>query len=496
MTYLVLLLLLAFALSASTQESISPQLEVSFDPPTPAAQVLFPEQVRAFGPTIQQRYRIFLTISTYEISAACHPVALSFFGVKDHPAAKLCIGDSPLIIQSYIAHRLYASEFPKQAKAYADYLTSLGLTPNDGSSDQGTENGFANFVADRAVSYFSNDGWNSQGDLTRTFFRQRFADTTGYIPQNLAQQAAQNVSKPLRWQPLTEERDMSGLFRSQVHLTPHIGTTTPFALSREEFERRRTESPYRSPDREGSISEEDEKIINEDIDMLFNLSANLTPKRRFLARWWNDKSISLASFLPFYLKSISIPQMDAASLSLAQAIAQWDSILVVWKEKVRHDLVRPISAVRRLRSGQKFALFVDEERGVVMVDGAEWMPLIATQPHAEYPSASSILCTASLEAVQIGLEKYVGAGGIVPFTATFAPNAFSFPISQSIRVRFNSPEEASRSCGRSRLLGGVHFRPAVAASRELGRGIGKIAVEHVLELVEGRVPDSCARCRR
>ncbi|PXF48729.1 hypothetical protein BWQ96_01581 [Gracilariopsis chorda] len=111
-----------------------------------------------------------------------------------------------------------------------------------------------NMMGFRAAQYFSKDGFNSLGDMTRKFNKQRFSDPTGYEPANIATTDPSALPKPLRWQPLIQEADGRGRFVSQLHITPHIGiTANPIALTREEVDSHTQPGPYKTPERENCI---------------------------------------------------------------------------------------------------------------------------------------------------------------------------------------------------------------------------------------------------
>ena len=81
---------------------------------------------------------------------------------------------------------------------------------------------------------------------------------------------------------------------------------------------------------------------------------------------------------------------------------------------------------------------------------------------------------------------------VVPLNNPRAPPLFDPEGVPSLN--FTNYDEAAGSCGISRLWAGVHLRPAISAGKELSKGIGRIAYEHVRELANGRVPSVCTRC--
>lgn len=479
--------------------SLADTLTLSINPPNEALNAFFPPSILNVQTPLAIRYALFFAVVQYELFAACDATALSFFGRKDSIPNRFCSDrDTRSVIQAHMTYRLLDSEFPIDAKSPEQFLSRLGLNPLNRSTDTSTPLGWANVVANRFIQYFVTDNWNSQGDLSKTDFRQQYQDYTGYSPVNPSHVRPRDLQFPLRWQPLTGAVDRRGLFGSQVHVVPQIGVRgKPLALSREEFEQRQAPPLYHTPNRRRSLSRKDRVLARNLLRKLFQRSANLTEDKISLGFFWENKFISLGIFALYYQNLLGISDDVMAPLFLAEMMAQHDAALVAWKEKRRNDNVRPVTLVRRLLTGTRVHAWKGLKDGVGIVKAEEWEPVVPIQPHSEYPSASAVICTASLENLRIYLDTVVLKGNetIPPFefdvVPGFAPNS---PIQRTTKVVFSTPEEAARSCGESRLDSGVHFEPSVPAGHRLGKGIGKAAFAHVMELVQGRVPKNCERC--
>ena len=75
--------------------------------------------------------------------------------------------------------------------------------------------------------------------------------------------------------------------------------------------------------------------------------------------------------------------------------ALYEAVIVVWKEKVRHNKVRPPSYIHTAANFQNadlttYVVGVGEQQ----IKGSEFEAYIRTMPHAEYPSGSSCACSA------------------------------------------------------------------------------------------------------
>lgn len=497
-------LVAAFFSNAIAQQKVDNQaltesLSLSLNPPSPAVLVLFPGSIIGVETPVAVRYAMFITIAAYQIYAACDPVALSFLGTKDTAdPAKVCDPLSQLIVFYQLTYRLIRDEFPVEAAGLAQFLIPLGVNVLDETTDTSTPIGWANVNSVALREYFDNDGWNSLGDETKTYYKFPFQDTTDYQPQNNPLSSPKDLSNPLRWQPLPFT-DFKGRFGHQIHVTPHIGSKVkPLVLSMEDYESRVAPSPYKSPNKSKEIDDDDEKTLRKRINELFAQTRRLNDERIALAYWWDNKFLSLGSMILFFAAELGLQNTTYGTIApFGEMLAQHDAILVAWKEKRRHDLVRPTTMIRRLLSGQTVNAYRGIGVGNGMIAADEWEPLLQVQPHSEYPSGSAVLCMASIERLQIELEEIVGSNGTIPPFQLNAPPGLvpGSPVDQVITFRFETLEQAAASCGESRLYSGVHFEPSVIEGNKLGKGIGKAAYEHVKDLVEGRVPKNCLRCK-
>lgn len=176
-------------------------------------------------------------------------------------------------------------------------------------------------------------------------------------------------------------------------------------------------------------------------------------------------------------------------------IAQHDACIVAWREKVRHDLVRPSTILKEVLKGKNVPAFVSNEQGVQPVPVEEYRPFLAEQPHSEFPSASAVICTASLEGIQLGFDTLNGRNNSLgPFGFPAPPGIFPFDINETVQVLFNTTQDAIKNCAMSRLWAGMHFRPSIEAGQQLGKGIGEQALKQMISLYRGKVPSGCDRC--
>ena len=73
--------------------------------------------------------------------------------------------------------------------------------------------------------------------------------------------------------------------------------------------------------------------------------------------------------------------------TLGYSAAEYDVVLLEWKENIRHDRIRPTSLVQAL-GDEEVTSFAGTHKA------SDWVPFVRVMPHAEYPSGSGCLCIA------------------------------------------------------------------------------------------------------
>ncbi|CDF38596.1 PAP2-like haloperoxidase [Chondrus crispus] len=494
LAFIVLLFSHCVNAQAPEEPTLLQNLTIDFTPPNELANLLFPTDVILAETPIAIRTVLVFTIQGYEVIAACDSKALGFLGKRNAIPPHLCAPLPAAKISAFLLNRLYRSQFPLEGRNLEAFLIRQGLDPTSDSTDPTTEIGIANAMAMDLVAYLETDGWNSLGDLSRDHFRQQYSDYTGFKPQNHAELDVSRLRRPLRWQPLKQEADRRGRFTSQVHVAPHIGRAKPLVLSREEFLSRKSESPYASADRKKTIGAKDKRTMRRLLREVLKLNRDLTKEQIAQAHWWDNKFLSLGSFIAFYQGVYGFSLVDFIVIALGEVMAQHDSVMLAWKEKLRHDLVRPPTMLRRLFEGKKIRAFKSLDEGVGLVRAEEWEPIVPIQPHSEYPSASALICQATMDHLHAALTNFIKVNGTI---AAYETDIFPFgrsPLTENVKVKYETLQAAALNCGKSRLYAGVHFSPSVDAGFELGKGIGAVAQKHAQDLWEGRIPDNCERC--
>jgi hypothetical protein len=180
-----------------------------------------------------------------------------------------------------------------------------------------------------------------------------------------------------------------------------------------------------------------------------------------IARFWE---YSLPPIYHGVLRSVALqPGRDVARnarLFAAAAQAMDDALIGVFEAKYHYNFWRPATAIRNAD--------IDGNDATQREPG--WASLIDAPMHPEYPSGHSILA-ASLGTV---LKADIGAGPMPPL-------ATSSPSAKGATRRWASVDEFVQEVSDARIYGGIHYRSATDSGAAMGRRIGELAVDRLLQ---------------
>ncbi|MDT8855596.1 vanadium-dependent haloperoxidase [Paracoccaceae bacterium Fryx2] len=238
---------------------------------------------------------------------------------------------------------------------------------------------------------------------------------------------------PGHWVPTSMIR------QQQVPLLPGWGNNRPFAMPHG------ASCPLPAPP---DYSEDPGSAFHAEAMEVVTVTRTLTDEQRLIARFWSDDPM-LSPTPPGHWISIATEILirDGADIEqrvdvLARlGIALADAFIGCWHSKFEHDLLRPVTYIRRV------------------IDPA-WEPLLITPPFPEYPSGHS---TQSGAAASV-LTDLFGPG----FAFVDATHADDGMAPRTYPDFWAAAEEA----GLSRLYGGIHFRAAIERGLDQGRCIG------------------------
>lgn len=420
--------------------------------------------------TLLFRYFTVLFNVAFDAVAPYHETAIgSYTRLGRRPASESRTNERPNAAVAYAVYYAMLEMAPHRAAQWEDMLRAAGLQPVAASENAGTAAGIGHIAARNVVEARRNDGFNQFGDETPGF---PFMDTTGFVPTNTAFE----VFDASHWQPILTRQGRSGVYAVQSFVTPQYSMTEPYA----DFDPRR----FRVPAPVGS-NHENLEAYRAQVDEVLEISANLTDRQKMLAEFFDLKARDI--ILSPATKEID-DVVEFVQLSFLLHMAQFDAGIVAFQEKLRYNAVRPITAIRWLYGDEPVTTWGGPGRDAVDVPANRWVSYVLLGDHPDYPSGTTIFCAAYAQA----FRRYSGSDEIASFSAPRP--AGSSVIEPGITPRedlvigFGTWTEYEETCAEARIWGGVHFRPAVEASLEIGGAFGDLAYDYWASLIDGTAP--------
>jgi hypothetical protein len=242
--------------------------------------------------------------------------------------------------------------------------------------------------------------------------------------------------KPSDWVPT------STLGQQQAPLLPFWGRNRTFALPAPA-----TCAPPPPP----AYSDAPGSAFHAEATEVYEVTGGLTDEERLIARFWSDDPM-LSPTPPGHWVFIARDLMEAEDADLARSaevmarlgIAIADAFIGCWRTKYDHNLLRPVTYIRR------------------HIDPA-WEPYLITPPFPEYTSGHSVQSGAAAAV----LEALFGAD------FAFADRTHE---DDGMEARsFPNFRAAAAEAAVSRLYGGIHFRSAIDNGLTEGACIGAYA---------------------
>jgi VCPO second helical-bundle domain len=149
-----------------------------------------------------------------------------------------------------------------------------------------------------------------------------------------------------------------------------------------------------------------------------------------------------------------------------------DASIASWDMKRTFNSARPITAIAVLFNGQKIRAWGRPGKGTIEMDGSDWIPYqeatFPTPPSPEYVSGTS---TSSAAAAFV-LHSWTGSDRFdhsVIISAGSSKIEPGITPARGIVLNWDTFTSAADEAGMSGRYGGVHFRRADLAGRQLGR---------------------------
>ena len=416
------------------------------------------------------RYFTILFNAAFDAVAPYHDTAVGVYSrLGRRPASQSASNYYPNIAVMHAVYRSMLEMAPHRTEQWRQMMFSVGLNPGNITEDLASAAGIGHVAARSVLDARRHDGFNHFGDETPGF---PFMDTTGFVPVNTGLE----VIDPSRWQPLLVRQGRNGVYTIQNFVTPQYSVTEPYSDidPREHRVDPPSDSDYANLE-----------AYRAQVDRVLERSANLTDEQKMLVEFFDLKARDI--ILSPTTKDVD-DTIEFVQLGFLLHMAQFDAGIVAWQEKARYDAVRPITAIRYLYGDDLVTAWGGPGEGTVELPASRWVSYVQNADHSDYPSGTTIFCSAYAQA----FRHYSGSEEIEDFT-TVRPVGSSViepevTPARHMRISFETWTEYEETCGESRLWAGVHFRPSVDASLEIGGAFGDSAYEYWETLIAGTAP--------
>ena len=379
----------------------------------PLADSLITALATIFETPIQFRQALYQGNTVYNVAAMYHPTALDIWGKGDK---RICIQDFETDLDLLVHEQL--------ATAYAFAYSATIIAPSSKGPishimdnvlklpmsklfeepiDSSTPWGLARLSVDEMTEFSKDDGWNSDGSLTHTHNKMPFSDFAfkAYSPyetspnkprsridvnifSDFARRGNDDKERCFEkwyWEPLLETNG-NGYFTKQEHVTPFAGFTGRlYGMSASEYNTFSVSEPNYN------YCEEANFVLSETNDM-----ANDDRKKAGI-ELFNSKFTSLLPMQINWSIKNRFTSFEFWFYDMALVTAMYDAMMLVWREKVAFNAVRPPTVISALKGEEEVQSFAGPFAGSGMITGFDWQPYVRTMPVSTILSSSLFLLT-------------------------------------------------------------------------------------------------------
>ena len=477
------LISIACALAAAVIQATPARAQTfNFDTGNSAIEVIIPAVIPALMQTttlndapIVLRHTTLITNAWFDAIAPYHPTAVGVYSrLGRRPPSERATNRQKNIAMFFASYRVLNSLMPRFASNWRAMMLSVGLDPDDRSEDRRTPVGIGNAAGNAVVANRERDGMNQLGDEGgQRYDRRPYEDYTGYAPVN----TPYALLDPSRWQPLMTTPG-NGTFSAQQFITPQWKLTQPYSY--------RTPSAFSTPVPVAS-NVDNLAAYEGQADEVLAAQANLTDAQKMTSELFDNKISSLGFSALFVALSRGFTLDEFVHYDFLTNVAAFDGGIATWHEKFRFDTVRPVSAIRYLYGNDTISGWGGPGLGTVPdLPGREWRSYLNTGNHPEYPSGSACFCAAHGQASRrfLGSDAFGWSVQVPAGSSVIEPGVT--PASDITLGPWATFTEFERTCGASRVWGGVHFQSSIAAAQEMCRPIGDRAFEFVSRHIGGQ----------
>ena len=426
------------------------------------------------------------TITLYNAAAAYHPSSLDLFG---RPIDYRICQNQPnqeyfkLHRQLTLIYAMYFNALPQAVLLANEVMRSFNL-PIDicdlegACEDPTTPWGLGKMLSAMRLDWQPRNGWNADGSLSRTHFKVPYDDWMSPTYERIRPKPKERTDA---WKPM-EEHNGLGYVYEQRYVTPHIGQRARSIVFNDSFL-----CSLKAP--------KPRRVRLDWLRDVANRTATLDDRKKTEAELFDNKFSSLLPLLVQYFvrKNVSINSFEFIQADSVIISMLYEATIVAWKEKVRHSLVRPTTAIHDMLKGTSLLSYAGPGLGPQPVKASEWHSYLRTMPHAEYPSGSSCVCEGFARAMQElegtdDIAPQIQGPLVVEIPAGSSKIEPGITPSQNMTLVYFKWSEISDSCAESRLNAGVHFPRSVEAGKALCMNMSKTIVGYFRSIASGIRP--------
>jgi len=325
-----------------------------------------------------------------------HPTALDIWGRDDK---RICV-DEFTSDREMQAHEQVATAYafaysaivvsPSSKDILTNIMDNVLKLPMSkvlvGEPDIGTPWGLAKAIVDQMTEYANSDGWNSDGSLTHEFNKMPFSDFDykEYSAYTTSQTSSSKKPKGCNakryWEPLLETNG-NGYFTKQEHVTPFAGFTGRlYGMTSSEYESFSVSEPRYD------YCEEANFVLSETNTM------STDDRKKAEIEFFDSKFTSLLPMQIEWAIKNKFSSFDFWFYDMVLVTAMYDATMLVWREKVAFNAVRPTTVVHALKGEEEIKTYAGPFTGSKTIRGFDWQPYIRTMPVSSNIRVSCSTC--------------------------------------------------------------------------------------------------------
>ncbi len=374
-----------------------------------------------YSPPVASRSFAYLGVTAYEAAAGGSQNLQSFAGqlngLDNVPLRKAgLVYDEAVVMQAamaFAAQNFFSNTGPTGQRALSKMEEKMKAAAASGVPED---------VAARSVAF---------GQDVASYILEWSKTDGGAVIENMGFPYEYQLTKgPSHWVPT------GPVVQQQKPLLPNWGKNRTFAMANGQACKLPPPPAY-SEDKASAFYAEAAEVVE--------TKKNLTKEQRTIARFWSDDPM-LSPTPPGHWVAIVLQIMDRDKLSLDQSVEALarlgitvaDGFIANWDSKFEHDLLRPVTYIRRTMD-------------------PKWESIMITPPFPEYPSGHSTQSGAAASVLSDIFGENFAFEDATNKNDGLAPR------------QFTSFWAAAEEAGISRLYGGIHFRSAITKGLEQGR---------------------------